>query len=182
VLPAHSLSIFRQTPIWIEWDNVDRRNPRVLAKYYFGTIWQLPRFEHPLKSCAVEVLSLKTLAQEKLDTDKKPQLILLHELSHMIHHRVVGFDYIDAIFAYKQAMDRRLYDNVKHDDGEEGPAYASASPFEYFAELSCAYLDRCPYYPFTRAELREYDPTGFKLMEKVWGKPKPESKKYNPFE
>lgn len=177
VLPAHSLSIFRRTPIWIEWDNIDRRNPRTLAKYYSAGVWDLPEDEHPLKATSVEVLSLKRLAQQKANANQKPQIILLHELAHMIHHRVVGFEYADLLFAYKQAMDRRLYDKVKHDDGDEVRAYAATNELEYFAELSCAYLDRCPYYPFTRDELREYDPAGYRVMEKVWGKPKMAPKK-----
>jgi hypothetical protein len=37
----------------------------VLAKYYGGTIWRLNGSEDPLKSNAIEVLSLKNLATEK---------------------------------------------------------------------------------------------------------------------
>src|SRR5262249_49731457 len=40
---------------------------------------------------------------------------------------------------------------------------------EFFAELTCAYLDRLGYYPHTRADLKKHDPATFKLMESVWG-------------
>jgi hypothetical protein len=48
--------------------------------------------------------------------------------------------------------------------------YARTNANEYFAEISCAYLDRCNRYPHTADELKELDPTGYKVMEKVWGK------------
>jgi hypothetical protein len=40
---------------------------------------------------------------------------------------------------------------------------------EYFAELTCVYLGlRTQSFPFTRDDLRAYDPAGYALMEKVW--------------
>jgi hypothetical protein len=69
-----------------------------------------------------------------------------------------------------QAMDRRLYDRVQTARGGVARAYAATNSAEYFAELTCAYLDRCDCQPFTRAELKEHDPTGYRLMESVWRK------------
>ena len=65
-------------------------------------------------------------------------------------------------------MDRRLYDQVQTDRGGLERAYAATNPAEYFAELTCAYLDRCHYFPFTREDLKDHDPTGYRLMETVW--------------
>jgi hypothetical protein len=180
VLPAHSLNNFRRTGIWIEWDNVDPRRPNVLAKYYAAWVWELPPTEHPLKAAAVDVVSLKNVTRVKAMSKSKPQLVFLHEMSHMIHHKVVGEDYPDVELAYRQAMERGLYQKVMHDSGKEARAYAATNKFEYFAELSCAYLDRGSFYPFTREELREYDFVGYKLMELVWGRPKPPAKVSQP--
>jgi len=47
-------------------------------------------------------------------------------------------------------------------------AYAAQNHLEYFAELSCAYFVGCNYAPFNRAELKEYDPAGFALIEALW--------------
>lgn len=176
VLPANALKHLRGILIWVEWDNIDRGNPKVLAKYYGGRIWTLDGSSHPLKSNAVEVLSLKRLAQEKAVTREKRRLVLLHELAHAVHHLALGFDNVDVVFAYNQAMDRRLYDKVKDSFGREVRAYAATNEAEYFAELTCAYLDRCLYFPFTRADLREHDPTGYRLMQKVWGDEKKPSR------
>src|SRR5258708_32153017 len=70
-------------------------------------------------------------------------------------------------------MERGLYDNGKHESGATRKADASTNDHEYLAELTCSYLDKCAYYPFTREDLREHDPVGFKLMEQIWGKNDP---------
>jgi predicted Zn finger-like uncharacterized protein len=170
VLPQNALDALRRVLIWIEWDNIDRSNPNVLAKYYGGAIWMRDPSEHRLKSNAVELLSLKKLAEEKNLSLDRTRLVLLHELAHAVHHLLVGFDNRDVNFAYKQAMDRRLYDKVQTDRGGLERAYAATNSREYFAELTCSYLDRCHYFPFTRDDLKDHDPTGYRVMEGIWGK------------
>jgi hypothetical protein len=49
--------------------------------------------------------------------------------------------------------------------------YGRTNANEYFAEISCAYLDSCFYYPFTYGDLKNHDPVGFSLMESVWKRP-----------
>jgi hypothetical protein len=170
VLPPTALKALRRVLIWVEWDNSDRANPHTLAKYYGGRIWRLDGSQHPLKSNAVEVLSLKKLAIEKNLSIERTRIVLLHELAHAVHHVLLGLDNHDVKFAYNQAMDRRLYDRVPDQRGGVGRAYAATNTAEYFAELSCAYLDRCQYFPFTHEELQEHDPTGYRLMQGVWGR------------
>jgi hypothetical protein len=43
---------------------------------------------------------------------------------------------------------------------------------EYFAELTEAYFGKNDFFPFERADLKKYDPTGYKLMQDVWGQPR----------
>jgi len=171
VLPPRALKVLRKVRIWVEWDNMDRRNPRMLAKYYGGHIWAIDPTDHVLKSNSVTILSLKKLTEEKSYGIHRARLVLLHELSHAVHDLIVGEDDKTVAFAYKQAMERRLYDNVLTDYGGRERAYAATNRFEYFAELSCAYLDRCYYYPFTRDDLAEYDQAGYRVMQAVWGRP-----------
>src|SRR5262249_19065533 len=40
-------------------------------------------------------------------------------------------------------------------------------------EMTCAYYDQLHYYPRTNEDLRKHDPVTYKLLESVWGKPKP---------
>src|SRR5205085_12298854 len=63
------------------------------------------------------------------------------------------------------------YDEVNDRFGRRGRAYARTNAAEYFAEISCAYLDSCNYYPFNYEQLRTHDPAGFKFVERVWKEP-----------
>jgi hypothetical protein len=74
-------------------------------------------------------------------------------------------------------MERKLYDDVEawryRSDGQPatkwGPAYARRNQWEYFAELSAAYLGQPTHaLPFNRDELRKHDPAGYHLMERFW--------------
>ena len=47
--------------------------------------------------------------------------------------------------------------------------YALNNDEEYFAETTEAYFGKNDFFPFERAELKEFDPTGYALMEEVWG-------------
>jgi hypothetical protein len=169
VLSPKTLRAAQRVVFWIEWDNTNKADPDVLAKYYGGNLWGEPIDR--MKSDGIELLSLKTLSEIKESSVERSQLILLHEISHAVHRLVLpgGYGNQGVRFAYRQAMDRRLYDNVQNSDGGIGRAYAATNEFEYFAELSCAYLDRCRWFPFTRADLKEHDPTGYRLMESCWG-------------
>jgi len=92
-------------------------------------------------------------------------------LAHSYHFTVLGDKYAPLQDAYKQAMDRKLYDSVEFVTGGKKKAYAATNPAEYFAELSEAYFGKNDFFPFTRDELEKHDPIGFELMKKAWGVP-----------
>jgi hypothetical protein len=107
--------------------------------------------------------------------------LLLHEMTHAYQDRVLEFRNAEVEKTYKSAMQKKLYDDVEVQAiGTNGqvetrkmPAYARTNQFEYFAELSVAYLAKNWAYPYTAEDLRKHDPDGYKLMESVWGeKPK----------
>jgi len=102
--------------------------------------------------------------------------VVLHELAHGFHDIVLGYDNIDVINAYNNAVKSGLYLNVKTQNGGTAPrAYALTNEVEYFAELSEAYFSRKygslenDYYPFNIHDLKKYDPVGYKLAQKMWG-------------
>jgi hypothetical protein len=172
VLPASILKILRGVRIWIEWDTVDPKKPKTVARYWHNRIWA-PDAGEPWKTDAVEVLSLKKLTREKRLPTNGVQLILLHELAHVVHALFLpgGCDNPAVSLAYKQAKERGLYEKVKGPFGQLGPAYALTNEREYFAELSCAYLDRCYYFPFDCDDLKDYDRAGYDLVKSVWTPP-----------
>ena len=98
--------------------------------------------------------------------------VLLHEFAHAVHAHVVGSNSPQVLTAYNQAIDRKLYEEAEDVYGRTIKPYARKNDHEYFAEVSCAYLDKLHYFPFTRADLQKHDPAAYKLMEAVWGKAK----------
>ena len=69
---------------------------------------------------------------------------MVHEFSHAYHHLMVqdGYCNKEIMECFNAAMKEGLYDVVKV-HGRQGPeakAYACTNCFEYFAELSTAFL------------------------------------------
>lgn len=95
---------------------------------------------------------------------------LVHEFAHA-HQLEHGPEEIPIIRqAWENATKLGLYRKVKDNEGKEiEKAYASVNHLEYFAELSCMYFVGCNYQPFNRKELKEYDPTGYAMVQKMWG-------------
>jgi len=176
VLMPKLVKVLQNVTIWVEWDELPygvtmteeekQRGGRVVAVYRYGSPYaaarsfQQGKVSHPGKMNAVEIMSLKRLTEMHQPGRDKDQIILLHELCHVVHNVFLGGENRDVNAAYAQAMERGLYSKV----------YARMNAHEYFAEISCAYLDRCNNFPYTAEELKDYDPVGYKLCEQVWGK------------
>jgi hypothetical protein len=172
LFPVGNLKALRSVPIWIEWDHVIPKSVRAFACYYnVGTGEKLlADGVDPRKARCVCVLSLK-VAYDLRTNRNATQNVLLHELAHAVHENAFKFSNPIIKNAYDQAVARGLYKKVKHDDGKEREAYANTNAAEYFAEVTCAYLDRLDYFPHTAKELKEHDSVGYELMTKVYGSP-----------
>lgn len=98
--------------------------------------------------------------------------IVLHELAHAYHHRVLGPFNETITEAYNNALANGLYRDVTFDTGTAiipAPfAYAHTNEREYFAELTETYFGWNAYFPFVRTELKMYDPVGYDLIESAW--------------
>jgi len=179
IVPELCLRAMRKVPIWVEWDHAIPKEVRAYAVYYGVSghmLWK--EGIDARKADSVCVLSLK-VAHHLRVKEKKQQNVLLHEFAHAIHDKLFEFDNPFISNAFEQAVARKLYENVKHDDGTERKADARTNVAEYFAELSCAYLFELDYYPHNRNELKEYDSVGYELMTKAYGKPELLAKKKN---
>jgi hypothetical protein len=95
--------------------------------------------------------------------------MVLHELAHGYHHQVLGFDHAGVLACYQHAVEAKLYGAVPHYDGKTVRAYALTNEKEYFAELTEAYFGTNDFYPFVRAEVKEYDPKMYECLTQVWG-------------
>ena len=98
--------------------------------------------------------------------------LLLHELAHAYHDKVLSFKNEAIKAAYEKAKASGTYDEVERFNGNDivkDEAYAMTTPQEYFAELTEAYFGKNNFYPFNRNELKEHDPEGYAVIEKAWG-------------
>ncbi len=178
-LPDVTVKLLQKINIWVEWEDSDDPDlaKGVVAKYYGvqgnTTLWSLNKHKHPKKANNIEIINMRSLTREHQPNVRLHRCVLLHELSHAVHHQLFGPKNALIRTAYQQAMNRGLYSEARFASGRiRKPAYASKNDREYFAELSCAYMDKLHYYPFTPEELKEYDPQGYRLMEILWGKRK----------
>lgn len=93
---------------------------------------------------------------------------LLHEMSHAYHFQHPELD-APIMRAYENAKVTGLYRQVTRDHKPElQEAYAISNHREYFAELSEAYFGENDFYPYQNAELKQYDPHGYAMLESVW--------------
>jgi len=167
ILNPRALAAVKRLPFWVEWDeSVDlgngRRGGTVIAYYLSADQFSARRLgEHPLRSKTITICNLKTLTALHQPGVDKGQCILLHEVAHAVHDQLIGFNNPEIISAYQQAMNRKLY---------EPGLYAASSYREFFAEMTCAYLDRLDYFPRNRADLKKHDPQTYKMIEKFWSR------------
>jgi hypothetical protein len=166
VVNAKSAAALRRLIIWVEWDDADKamengRPGTAVAVYRGGSPQAMAAGGlHPLKANTVDVLNMKSLTVEHQPKRDSGRCVLLHEFAHAVHSQLLGRDNPAIREAFAQAMQRKLYDLKTQ--------YAATNPQEFFAELSCCYLDSLNYFPKTRDDLKSHDPATYKLMQTVW--------------
>jgi len=164
VLPEMPLFTLRNVRIWVEWE----KTKGGAAEFHPSAGWLKEHGYNPEKAGCVELSNTRNFV--KWSRDAQPWMVL-HELAHAYHHRVLGERHEGIEAAYKQAVNRKLYESVNHVNGRKQRAYALTNAKEYYAELSEAYFGKNDFDPFTRADLETQDPVGFRLMKDTWGKP-----------
>jgi hypothetical protein len=161
VVPGKALAQLRKIPIWVELAHP--RHPCMC--YHVSPDWLRDHDMNPEKAGGVEIANAKNFLRW---THQQPWMVL-HELAHGFHHQVLTYEHPEVKACYEQARDAKIYESVLHINGRKQRHYALTNDKEYFAELSESYFGTNDFYPFVRAELKEVDPRGFALMEKLWG-------------
>ncbi|MDP6118859.1 MAG: metallopeptidase [Planctomycetota bacterium] len=150
--------------IWIEW-----HHPRLGAMQYHPSIQWLKLHEHdPRLARKVHIPRARALLSRG-QLVKHP-MVVLHELAHAYHDQILSFNNPRVIGAYEQAKDAGKYEKVLLYTGRYVRHYGLSNHKEYFAEGTEAYFNRNDFYPFVRAELKEYDPVFHDLLVEIWGK------------
>lgn len=162
VVPRAPLRELRRVRIWLEWIN----RPNGAAEYHVSAEWLRENGYNPQKAGDVEINNARNFV--RWSRGEQPWM-LMHELAHAYHHRVLGYDHPWVEAAYRKAMIRKLYEQVDYVRGGKMKAYACTNAQEYFAELTESYFGQNDFYPFTREDLKRHDPVGYTLMTEVWG-------------
>ena len=165
VVPPAALAELRKVPIWMEY-----KNPKGGAGcYHPSRRWLETHGFNPDKARSVEFGN----AQGFLNTSRHQPSVVLHELAHAYHHRVLpgGYGNKELKAAHKRVLAGKTYDSVLHVSGRKRRAYAMTNPMEYFAELSEAFFGTNDFYPFVRAEVKTHDPQMYKLLNDLWNRP-----------
>lgn len=159
-VPLKAVQALQAAPIWLELQTPGLRG----AQYHWSADWLSSNGYDPRKARAVEISS----ARDYLEWSQVQPSIILHEMAHAYHDRVLGKDHPELLAAYNSAVNRGLYESVASAQGAVGRAYALNNYLEFFAELTEAYFVRNDFFPFAREELRQYDPVGYAMIESVW--------------
>ncbi len=168
IMPADRLATMRKMRIWIERDNAAlKKIKRENMQYHPDRGWLLKNGLDPRLAKHVHIPIAANLLRPR--TWAKHPYVVLHELAHAYHDSQFGYDGPEIKKVYKQAMEKGLYDEVLLYTGKRVRHYGATNQMEYFAEATEAYFGVNDFYPFVRAELKEYDPAGYALLEKIWG-------------
>ena len=161
IVPSPAWQKLKQVPIWLEYEDVHFNN----GAYHPSRYWLAEHGMDPDKAKSVQFTrNLAALIATQ------PNLVL-HELAHAYHDLVLSDRDLAILAAYQRALASGLYDLVERNDGGRERAYALKSHREFFAELSEAYFGQNDYFPFTREQLRAFDPESFKVIAEAWDRP-----------
>ncbi len=168
-VPEPALSRLREIPIWI---NPPYEGRRGTAEYHPERDWLEKNGRDPAMARAVEITNVANFPFE----NRRMPYLLLHELAHGYHDRVLegGYGNAEVRAAFERARDSGTYDEVDRFDGNrirKDKAYALSNPMEYFAESSEAYFGKNDFFPFTREELLRHDPSMHDLLRRLWQLP-----------
>lgn len=161
VLPSDRIEKLKKVRI-----RIDHKHPLRNMQYHPGRDWLVKHGYDPVLHKVVHIPSVRHfLAVHK--SNSQPWVVL-HELAHAYHDQYLSFDNEEIIAAFEAAKESKKYESVLLYSGRKVRHYALTNHKEFFAEMTEAYVGTNDFYPFVRAELKEYDEATHELMKKIW--------------
>lgn len=161
-LPAKAMERLKKVRIWVEWE----KKPNGGAEFHVSRGWLQANGYYPEKAGDIEISNTRNFVNW---SQSAQPCMVMHELAHAYHHLVLGEKHAGIDAAFKQAVDRKLYESVAYVLGGNKKAYAMNNAKEYYAELTEAYFGKNDFFPYDRKDLAQHDPVGYQLMESTWG-------------
>ena len=159
VVPAGPLARLREVPIWI-----NRRSGTRCMAYHPSPVWLRDHGFDPAMAKAVELGDPKAF----LSWTRAQPWMVMHELAHAYHDRVLGFDHAGIRSAFERARSGGGWETVLHVNGRDVEPYAMTNHKEFFAEITEAWFGTNDMFPFVRAELERHAPESAALLKKLW--------------
>lgn len=160
ILKPLQVTRLKNVPIWIQYKLVSNK-----AMWYHPNKDWLVSNGYPAEMAkSVEINNVRNF----IDWQGDQPFMVLHELAHAYEDLYLGEIQNKIAEAYNNAVSSGKYNNVPYIRGGKQKAYALNNKTEYFAELTEAYFGKNDYYPFNKADLEEFDPVGYKLMQSAW--------------
>lgn len=154
-------TIKKTTTIWVELDNSKG------ACHHPNRQWLINNNYNPDKAGCVEIGN----ANHFVNWTKQQPSMVLHELAHHYHWKVLGCSHAGIKKQYQEALRSGSYESILHVNGRRQRAYAMNNEKEYFAETTEAFFGTNDMYPFVRGELKVHDPNMYILLDKLWNNP-----------
>lgn len=163
-LRSDIIDSLKTVSFFVEWNSAYSA-----AMYHPSREWLVENGYIPEKAKSIEISNVQNFIDW---TALNQPYMVLHELAHAYHHKVLSFEYQLIIRAYEEAMGQSLYSSVSLHKGNgeyiKASAYAATNKLEYFAELTEAFFGKNDFFPFTKAELKEYDPKAYEVLKRIW--------------
>ena len=163
VIPAMPLQQLREVPFWVERSSAVTK----CAAYHESYEWLHTHDVNPDKTGGIEIGSPENF----LDWTKEQPWMILHELAHGYHKRYLGENHPGIKRCYEAAKESGKYESVRYIKGGLRRHYALNNEKEYFAEATEAFFGKNDFQPFTREELKSFDPEIYELLFKLWKVP-----------
>ncbi len=163
-VPERACAELRKVPIWL--GRREGTKGAGAAEYHPSAEWLRRNGFNPAKAKAVEIGDAAGFLRFSIPQPS----VVLHELAHAYHDRVLGHSHAGIREAFRAAREGGTYETVLHVSGRMRRHYALENEKEFFAEASEAWFGTNDFYPFVRAELRQHDPGLAKVLEEAWGR------------
>ena len=147
--------------IWVTKNGL----PEGAATYHQSANWLVQHGKNPKMAHGIEIGNIENFI--KWRTLNQP-FMLLHEIAHFYHDRVLGNDDVDIKKEFNRIQEGRLYQSVSYNLGGERKAYALSNRFEFFAESTESFFGENDFFPFNRDDLKRFDLQTYLLIKEKW--------------
>lgn len=161
-LPEEPVAKMKEVPIYL-----DRSHPLGNAHYHPNGDWLERHGYDPVMEKAVHFTGAASLIREA--SSPHSTSVVLHELAHAYHDRVLGFDDPEILAGYQVFCDSRKFDAVPTIRGPVRPHYGLTDHKEFFAEMTETFFVGNGYYPFNHVDLYKVHKPTYELIARIWG-------------